>query len=133
MTDRSAHELYKELTRELNALSSDVVKGLGAIKFLAESNKDDIAELKSELRRRLEALDRLVKELEKQEAANAVRLQALEEARRDHTGQLSTLTKAEGALKLQAETTGGRWAFWVAIIGGAAGVVSAIINALMGS
>lgn len=133
MSDGDAHKVYKELTRELNALSNDMVRGLGAIKFLAESNKDNIAELKSELRRRLESVERLIKELEKQEAANQVRLEALQEARRDHTGQLSTLTKTEGALKLKAETAAGRWGLWVAIIGGLLGIASAIINALMGS
>lgn len=131
------HQLYKELSRELNSLSGDLAKGLGALRYATESNRGDIEELKSDMRSRLDRIQDKLVELEKIGAANEVRLKTLEESRRDHTGKIDTLSQdgARGAAVIEHEKgeSKGRWALYTALATGALALIAQIVQAVLSS
>jgi chromosome segregation ATPase len=131
MAREDVHQLYKEVSREVNSLSNDLVKGLGALRYASETNRGSVEELKAEIRDLREKLAE-VKELA---AATEVRLKALEEAKREHTGKIDTLKQKEAhtsaAHAQNQERTKGQWQLWAALGTGFVALLSSIIQAVL--
>jgi len=119
MTDRAAHETYKELSREVNELGKDMIKGLVALRAVSGENKATIRRLEDRLDRISASLVELGSRLDKFE----VRVES--DARHAKDRQVADrLVKAEGAK--------GRWMLWVAVVGGLFGLVSTIAKVVAG-
>lgn len=125
MSDDS-HEVYKELSSAINDLSKDMVKGLVSLRAVAGDNKADIERLEKRLERFQEDVSSKIEELRRKEAVAEERVKTLSDrVKKGEEGE--TRRSAQGAA-LQTENTKGRWAFWVAVASGAAGVLSTLAN-----
>lgn len=124
MSDET-HELYKELSAAINDLGKDMVKGLVSLRAVAGDNKADIERVEQ----RVEKLIEKVEELRRKEGISEMQLKQLEE--RLKKAEEAQAKKAEQHGAMQVENTKGRWAFWVALVGGATGVLGAIANLIV--
>ncbi|RLB43792.1 MAG: hypothetical protein DRH30_02530 [Deltaproteobacteria bacterium] len=128
------HALYKEISRELNSLSSDLAKGLGALRYATETNRSSAEDLKRDLRERSERLRDMVSTLQQTEAASQVRLASLERALRDQEAKIDTLVKKEarGSVVMEGhtETRKGQWAVYAAIAAGILSIISQVVVAM---
>lgn len=120
------HELYKELSQAINDLSKDMVKGLVSLRAVAGDNKADIERVEKRFERDLRALQDKVESLKRAEGGAEKKIEALEKEIGELKRAAQARADAEGKVKIEA--TKGRWAFWVAIAGGSAGVITTIAN-----
>jgi hypothetical protein len=116
---REAHEVYKELSTAVNDLGKDMVKGLVALRAVSSDNKADIERIEHRLEKRLDAMQKTVEKLVRAEGNAEGRLKALEGLGKQ---------KAEADGKVRVESAKGRWAFWVAVVGGGAGFATALLQ-----
>lgn len=125
------NQLYKELSREMNSLSTDLAKGLGALRYATETNRGAVEDLKSDMRRFQETLVKL----EKVAAAYEERLKGLDETRREHTGKIDILSQegARGAAVIEHEKDNnkGRWGLYAALGTGSLALVAQIVQAIL--
>ena len=123
-----AHEVYKELSTALNDLSKDVVKGLVALRAVAGDNKADIQRVEHRFEKAIERFQEKIEELQRKEAASEKELAALKKEIGEFKAAAAKKAETDGKVKI--ESTKGRWAFWVAVVGGSAGVITTILNML---
>jgi len=127
MTDpekAEAHKVYKELVSEINSLANDLVASISIFRAANSEARDDISLLRNAraedtraAERRYTALSDKVSKLQADLAALAAQLEIEKDRRR-------------GEMSVKAEDTKGRWAFWVAVVGGMAGATAATVNML---
>lgn len=127
MTDKT-HELYKELSAAINDLSKDMVKGLVSLRAVTSDNKSDIERLEQRMDRFVEDLRTKVEDLRRKEGVVEERLRQLDASIKKAEEARAKRKEQQGAMRV--EDTKGRWAFWVAVVGGAAGVLTAVANLL---
>ena len=109
-----AHEVYKELSGEVNSLSNDLVAAISVFRAANSETRDDVARLEAKIDSITEKLSKLQVQL------------ASTKTRMDESDR-----KDEHEARVKAEDVKGRWAFWVAVGGGAMGAVTAVVNALV--
>lgn len=109
-----AHEVYKELSGEINSLSNDVVAAISVFRATNSEARDDLRRVDA----RVESLNEKVSELRAQLAAASGRLE-------------DAAKKAELDNRVKTEDVKGRWAFWVAVGGGVLGTITAIVNGIV--
>lgn len=123
---------YNEVARELNELRNDLTRHSHAAKFAAGANKAAIEDLK----RRIEAMDAMLRGLKEREAADAVRLQNLEETRKEHTGRIETLRVNEARDLAGSQRSAAKWGLYgaiaVAVISGVASLALQLMKASVG-
>lgn len=90
-----ANKVYIQLSKEISELDKDLTRGLASVGYMAKANKN---ELDGALER-VKDLEKELKLVQRREAADEVRIKALEDARKEHTGKFETLTEK----KLSAE------------------------------
>ena len=109
-----AHEVYVQLSSEINSLSNDVVAAISVFRATNSEARDDLRRAQS----RLEKLNDNVSALQAQLAAASGRLE-------------DAAKKAELDNRVKTEDVKGRWAFWVAVGGGVLGTLTAIVNGIV--
>jgi chromosome segregation ATPase len=123
---------YKELAREANDLRNDLTRHSHAAKFAAGANKTAIDDLKQ----RVEKVEERLHELEKREAVNEERVQGLMDARKEHTGKISTLEKNEAKDIAGTEKKKAQWGLYsavaVAVLSGLASLAVQLLKMLGG-
>jgi chromosome segregation ATPase len=113
-----AHQVYKEVVGELNSLANDLVAAISIFRAANAEVKDDISLLRDDGRASDKRHGELVEKVSKLQADIAVvksQIEAEDQRRR-------------GEMAVKTEDTKGRWAFWVAVVGGIAGTVTAAAN-----
>lgn len=121
-----AHEVYKELSTALNDLSNDLIKGLVSLRAVSGDNKADIERLQDRVEQRFEMVQHKLEALQKESAAHATEIASMKKHAETKRKEDADAKEAEARLKV--EDTKGRWAFWVALVGGSAGVITTIAS-----
>lgn len=121
-----AHEVYKELSTVINDLSNDMIKGLVSLRAVSGDNKADIERLEQRFEQRIEVVQHKIEDLQRSTAALEAFVSSMKEEAATKRKEEAEAKKAKTQLKV--EDTKGRWAFWVAVVGGGAGVITTIAS-----
>lgn len=121
-----AHEVYKELSTAINEISKDLVTGLVALRAVSGDNKADIQRVERRFEKGIESLREKVEALRRSDAATGKDIESVTSRIAKLEKQMADAKESDKAI--QVENTKGRWAFWVAVVGGSAGVLTALGN-----